>query len=244
MTIEEQRIGTMTADTHPLSAHRRPLDGNGVGTHRVRIAIVDDHRLLVEGLAARLGAARSRIDVTAALTRWDDLLSHPAFPVDVVVVEYNLEDGVPFDQKLKSLEEAHVPVVVLARSGDPATVHAALSAGAAAFVAKTESADELVAAVHDVAHGRQHRSAAVVAALEEYANRADPSLGKQELMALQLYAGGRSVHEVALHMATTDQTAKSYIKRGRRKYRAAGVDLGTKLLLRRHAIREGWIPPE
>ena len=244
MTIEEQRIGTMTAEAHPLSAHRRPLDGSGPGTHRVRIAIVDDHRLLVEGLAARLGAARSRIDVIAAVTRWDELLAHPAFPVDVVVVEYNLEDGVPFDQKLRSLEEAHVPVVVLARSGDPATVHAALSAGAAAFVAKTESADELVAAVHDVAHGRQHRSAAVAAALEEYANRADPSLGKQELMALQLYAGGRSVHEVALHMATTDQTAKSYIKRGRRKYRAAGVDLGTKLLLRRHAIREGWIPPE
>ena len=47
-----------------------------------------------------------------------------------------------------------------------------------------------------------------------------------------------------MHMATTDQTAKSYIKRGRRKYRLAGVDLGTKVLLRRHAIREGWIPPE
>ena len=65
-----------------------------------------------------------------------------------------------------------------------------------------------------------------------------------ELTALQLYAQGRSVHEVAIHMATTDQTAKSYIKRGRRKYRIAGVDLGTKVLLRRHAIREGWIAPE
>jgi DNA-binding NarL/FixJ family response regulator len=245
MTIEEQRIGTTTAGTHPLHAStnsRRPLDGPL--PHRVRIAVVDDHRLLVEGLAARLGAARTRIEVTAALTRWDELLTHPSFPVDVVVVEYNLEDGVPFDQKLRSLEHAGVPVVVLARSGDPATVHGALSAGAAAFVAKSESADELVAAVHDVAAGRQHRSAAVAAALEEYANRADPSLGKQELTALQLYAGGRSVHEVAMHMATTDQTAKSYIKRGRRKYRAAGVDLGTKQLLRRHAIREGWIPPE
>jgi len=239
MTIEERRIGT--TPTRPGAAHRRPLDGSG---HRVRIAIVDDHRLLVEGLAARLGAARTRIDVAAALTSWDELIRHPSFPVDVVVVEYNLEDGVPFDQKLRSLEPYGVPVVVLARSGDPATVHSAMTAGASAFVAKNESADELVAAVHDVAGGREHRSPAVAAALEEYANRADPSLGKQELMALQLYAGGRSVHEVAVHMATTDQTAKSYIKRGRRKYRAAGVDLGTKLLLRRHAIREGWIPPE
>lgn len=246
MTIEERRIGTAPSAMRPSTTSstvlRRPLDG--AAGSRIRIAIVDDHRLLVEGLAARLGGARTRIEVAAALTRWEDLLGHPAFPVDVVVVEYNLEDGVPFDQKLRSLEATGVPVVVLARSGDPATVHGALTAGAAAFVAKNESADELVAAVHDVAAGRTHRSPAVAAALEEYANRADPSLGKQELMALQLYAGGRSVHEVAVHMATTDQTAKSYIKRGRRKYRAAGVDLGTKLLLRRHAIREGWIPPE
>ena len=243
MTIEERRIGTAPATTRPAPAvPRRPLEpGNGT---RVRIAIVDDHRLLVEGLAARLGAPRTRIEVVAALTRWDALLEHPAFPVDVVVLEHSLDDGVPFDQKLRSLEATGVPVVVLARSGDPATVHGALSAGAAAFVAKNESADELVAAVHDVAAGREHRSPSVLAALEEYANRADPSLGKQELMALQLYAGGRSVHEVAVHMATTDQTAKSYIKRGRRKYRAAGVDLGTKLLLRRHALREGWITPE
>jgi hypothetical protein len=45
-------------------------------------------------------------------------------------------------------------------------------------------------------------------------------------------------------MSTTEETVKSYIKRGRRKYRRVGVDLGTKLLLRRHAIREGWITPE
>ncbi|MGN6742735.1 MAG: response regulator [Amnibacterium sp.] len=241
MTIEERRIGTAPAAPRP-ALPRRPTDPPS-GT-RIRIAIVDDHRLLVEGLAARLGAPRTRIEVVAALTRWDDLLAHPAFPVDVVVVEHGLEDGVPFDQKVKSLATTEVPVVVIARSGDPATVHGAFAAGAAAFVAKQESADELVAAVHDVAAGREHRSPAVLAALEEYANRADPSLGKQELTALQLYAGGRSVHEVAVHMATTDQTAKSYIKRGRRKYRAAGVDLGTKQLLRRHAIREGWIAPE
>jgi DNA-binding NarL/FixJ family response regulator len=218
--------------------------GNAEARTRVRVALVDEHQLLVEGLAARLSGARSRIDVVAALTSWEALLTHPEFPVDVVVVEYGLEDGVPFDAKLRSLRAANVPAVALSRHGDGPTVHAAVLAGAQAFVAKNESGDELVAAIHDVAAGREHRSPAVQAALDAYANRADPSLGRQELMALQLYAGGRSVHEVAQHMATTDQTAKSYIKRGRRKYRAAGVDLGTKLLLRRHAIREGWIQPD
>ena len=220
------------------------MAGDGARAFRVRVAVIDDHRLLVEGLAARLSAPRARIEVVAALTDWEPLFSHPAFPVDVVVVEAGLEDDVPFEAKLQRLAAAGVPAVALTRSADAATVHAAFSAGAHALVPKSETADELVAAVHAAAQGRTHRSRAVQAALDSWANRADPSLGRQELTALQLYAQGRSVHEVALDMATTDQTAKSYIKRGRRKYRLAGVDLGTKVLLRRHALREGWISAE
>lgn len=211
---------------------------------RLRVALIDDHRLLVDGLAARLSTPRARIEVVAALTDWESLLDHPEFPVDVAVVEIGLEDGVPFETKLQQLTGRGVPVVALARNADATTVHAALAAGAIALVPKSEPAEELVAAVHAAADGRSHQPPSVQAALDAWANRADPTLGRQELMALQLYAQGRSVHEVAEHMATTDQTAKSYIKRGRRKYRLAGVDLGTKVLLRRHAIREGWIAPE
>jgi len=211
---------------------------------RIRVALVDDHRLLVEGLAARLSVPRAHIEVVAALTDWDGLLAHPAFPVDVVVIEFGLEDDVPFETKVHHLAEIGVSAIALARNRDAATVHAALTAGAITLVPKSEPAEQLVAAVHAAADGRAHHSPGVQDALDAWANRADPNLGRQELTALQLYAQGRSVHEVALHMATTDQTAKSYIKRGRRKYRIAGVDLGTKVLLRRHAIREGWISPE
>ncbi|RIX31014.1 helix-turn-helix domain-containing protein [Amnibacterium setariae] len=211
---------------------------------RVRVALVDDHQLIVEGLAARLSVPRAHIEVVAALTDWNGLLEHPAFPVDVAVVEFGLEDDVPFETKVQRLASDGVAVVALARTRDAATVHAALTAGALTLVPKSEPAEHLVAAVHAAAEGRARHAPAVQEALDAWANRADPNLGRQELTALQLYAQGRSVHEVAVHMATTDQTAKSYIKRGRRKYRTAGIDLGTKVLLRRHAIREGWIPPE
>jgi DNA-binding CsgD family transcriptional regulator len=72
----------------------------------------------------------------------------------------------------------------------------------------------------------------------------DAGLGRQEQRALVLYAGGRTIKEVAVEMSTTEETVKSYIKRGRRKYRHVGVDVGTRVLLRRHGIREGWIAPE
>jgi hypothetical protein len=45
-------------------------------------------------------------------------------------------------------------------------------------------------------------------------------------------------------METTEETVKSYIKRARRKFREVGVDVGTRILLRRYGIREGWLTPE
>jgi len=213
---------------------------------KTRVALLDDHRLLVDGLAARLGGPRSRIEVVAAVTAWDELTGHYAFPdaIDVAVLDYNLEDSAPFESKVQALREARIAAVVISRHTDASTVHGVLHAGAAAFVGKNDSADELVATIHAVAAGRTRVTATVERALAEYAKREDPALGRQELRALMLYAGGRSIREVADDMSTTEETVKSYIKRGRRKYRRVGVDLGTKLLLRRHAIREGWITPE
>ncbi len=213
---------------------------------KTRVALLDDHRLLVDGLAARLGGPRSRIEVVAAVTTWRDLLEHEAFPagLDVVVLDYNLEDSAPFESKVQALREARIAAVVISRHTDAGTVHGVLHAGAAAFIGKSDSADELVATIHAVASGRTRVNATVERALAEYAKREDPALGRQEMRALMLYAGGRSIREVADDMRTTEETVKSYIKRGRRKYRRVGVDLGTKLLLRRHAIREGWITPE
>ena len=56
-----------------------------------------------------------------------------------------------------------------------------------------------------------------------------------------LYARGLSIKAVASEMEMTEETVKSYIKRARRKYRDVGTDIGTKILLRRHVIREGWL---
>jgi DNA-binding NarL/FixJ family response regulator len=81
-------------------------------------------------------------------------------------------------------------------------------------------------------------------ALTEGATDVDPGLGRQEMRALVLYSAGRSIRQVAEDMETTQETVKSYIKRARRKYLAVGIDLGSKLLLRRHAVRQGWITPE
>lgn len=209
-----------------------------------RVAIVDDHRLVLDGLCAYLGARRSDFTVEIAAASWEGLLTHESFPVEVVVLDLNLGDGIPLATKIRQLAVTGARTVVVSRQCDAASITAALAAGALAFVPKSESGAELIAAVRAAARGETHVCDAVRIVVGEGIPTVDAGLGKQEQRALMLYAAGRSIREVAEEMATTEETVKSYIKRARRKYRSIGVDLGTKLLLRRRGVHEGWLTPE
>ena len=219
--------------------------GEAATQHRViRVAVVDDHRLVLDGIAAHLRIRHPDIKVLATETTWVGLLSHPEFPVDVVVLDLGLGDDIAIETKMHTLATAGARAVVMSRHADAITVQSALQAGALAFVPKTDDAAELVLAIRAAAAGVRYRAQSIASANLETITAASPGLGRQELRALMLFATGRSVKDVAAQMNTTEETVKSYLKRARRKYLAAGTDLGTKVLLRRHAIREGWLSPE
>jgi len=211
---------------------------------RLRVAIVDDHQLLLDGLSARLAKSRSGIDVAVTATSWRGLLASEGFPTDVVVLDLNLEDDIPVGVKIRAISATGAKTIVISRHADTASIRGAIRAGAIAFVPKSESAAELLEAIRAAAVDRQRHSPVVQRALSDGATEVDPGLGRQEMRALVLYAAGRSIRQVAEDMETTQETVKSYIKRARRKYLAVGIDLGSKLLLRRYAVRQGWITPE
>lgn len=214
---------------------------SGVHSAPIRVAIVDDHRLVVDGVAAHLAAHRGEVEVVIAETTWLGLISHPEFPVDVVVLDLNLNDGIPIATKIRALSAAGAHTVVMSRHADAASISGTLTAGALAFVPKTETADELAEAVRAVASGSRFLNHRVSTLLGSIPPARDPGLGPQEQRAMVLYASGRSIKEVAHQMSTTEETVKSYIKRARRKYRRVGVDVGTKILLRQRGALEGWL---
>lgn len=211
--------------------------------HPVRVAIVDDHRLVLDGLAARLADPSLGISVVAVANTWLDLMASLSDTVDVVVLDLHLADNIPIGTKIRALRTAGIAAVIMSRHSDRATVNAALQAGALGFVPKTDSAEELVAAIHDAATHTRHVSPELAIRAAAPSNPPYAGLGRQEQNALLLYSSGLSIRDVAEKMGTTEETVKSYIKRARRKYRDIGIDLGTRELLRRHAEREGWLEP-
>jgi DNA-binding NarL/FixJ family response regulator len=205
----------------------------------IRLAVVDDHRMILSGLANWIRNATDEIDVVAELSTWPELLTHPAFPVDVVLLDLDLKDNIPVAVKISALKSTGVRVVLMSTYSEPNVVREALAAGALGYLVKSEDAEMIVEAIRAASQGESFVSAELDLAINAADIGGAPKLSAQERRVMALYGGGEPVKSVAYQLGISEETAKSYLKRIREKYRVAGIDVGTKVALRRRAIQDG-----
>ena len=204
---------------------------------RIRLAIVDDHRMLLGALSEWLRGAASDIDLVVAVPSWSELLAHPEFPVDVVLLDLDLRDNIPISIKLSTLKSAGVRTMLMSTYSEPAVVREALGAGALGYLVKSEPVETIVEAIRAAQRGESYLSRELEDALDD--EGAAPRLSAQERRVMALYGAGQPVKAVAFQLGISEETAKSYLKRIREKYRLAGYDVGTKVALRKRAIADG-----
>ena len=207
--------------------------------HPIRIAIVDDHKMLLGALTEWIRNATNDIRMVAAVTTWPELLTHPEFPVDVVLLDLDLKDNIPVSLKLSTLKTTGVRTVLMSTYSEPAVVREALAAGALGYLVKSEDAEMIVEAIRAANEGESFISAELDLALNAGDIGGAPKLSAQERRVMALYGAGEPVKAVAFQLGISDETAKSYLKRIREKYRVAGYDVGTKVALRKRAIQDG-----
>lgn len=205
----------------------------------IRIALVDDHRMLLGALTEWIRGAASDISVVAAVTTWPELLTHPEFPVDVVLLDLDLKDDLPISLKISTLKTTGVKTVLMSTYSEPNVVREALAAGALGYLVKSEDAAMIVEAIHAAHKGESFISAELDLALNASDVGGAPKLSAQERRVMALYGGGEPVKAVAYQLGISEETAKSYLKRIREKYRVAGIEVGTKVALRKRAIHDG-----
>jgi DNA-binding NarL/FixJ family response regulator len=207
--------------------------------NRVRLAIVDDHRMLLGALTEWIRNAAPDIEMVAAVASWPELLTHPEFPVDVVLLDLDLKDNIPVSLKISTLKTTGVRTVLMSTYSEPNVVREALAAGALGYLVKSEDAGMIVEAIRAAAEGESFVSAELDLALNSGEVGGAPKLSAQERRVMALYGGGEPVKAVAFQLGISEETAKSYLKRIREKYRVAGIDVGTKVALRKRAIQDG-----
>ncbi|MET0725910.1 MAG: response regulator transcription factor [Leifsonia sp.] len=205
----------------------------------IRLALVDDHRMLLGALTEWIRNAADDIEMVAAVTTWPELLTHSSFPVDVVLLDLDLKDNIPISLKLATLKTTGVRTVLMSTYSEPAVVRQALDSGALGYLVKSEEANMIAEAIRAAYVGESYISEELDLAINSVSAGDAPRLSAQERRVMALYGAGEPVKAVAYQLGISEETAKSYLKRIREKYRQAGYDVGTKVALRKRAIHDG-----
>jgi two-component system nitrate/nitrite response regulator NarL len=211
----------------------------------IMVAAVDDHPIIRSSFPFWVSAAdaEGEIRVTATAATVTELLAGPGRQADVVLLDLDLGDGSKPEDNVTAILAAGPAVLILSASGRPPAARAAIRAGALGYALKTEEAEQVRAAIREVAAGRDWVSSrlAYLLATDDAVDR--PTLSNQERRALQLYATGMPMKLVARKMAISEETVKQYLARVRQKYSLAGRASPSKLELYYRAVEDGHLPP-
>ncbi|WP_372665629.1 LuxR C-terminal-related transcriptional regulator [Amycolatopsis kentuckyensis] len=169
----------------------------------IRVQVVDDHALVREGIALILGA-QPDLDVVAQYASGPELLGS-SVEADVVLLDLYLP-GMDGLEVLRRLPPTAPRVLMLTTVGRPREIREALTAGAAGFVLKDSSGDELAAAVRAARHGVTAMSPAVASALS-----AGGSLTPRERDVLELLGEGLSNRDIAARLRLAERTVKVHV---------------------------------
>lgn len=225
-----------------VSALPSGRQGGGRATAAVRLAILDDHEVLLDSLSSWITANATDFDVVLMAPTWLQLVHSPAFPTDLVFIDFQLKEPVSIEARVRTCRAAGAKVIVLSSVDTREARERALAAGAAAFLSKSLT----MAAVMETARrvmGIQGDPSARVwrPSPGGAAAHARPKLSPGEAEALRLYATGYSTAEVAAQMNVQYETAKTYLRRVREKYARVDRPASKKAELIRRAAEDGYL---
>jgi DNA-binding NarL/FixJ family response regulator len=191
----------------------------------IAVVLVDDqplvrvglHRILSEneGFTVVAQCADGAAAVAAVTARSTDAA------VDVVLMDVRMRgmDGIEATRRIRELDGP--PVLVLTTFDDDEVLWGAIEAGAAGFVLKEASAEDLIAATRTVASGGAWLDPAVTArVLEVTRSRGLPRqrqadlatlLTDRELEVLRLMATGATNGEIARGLIVSEATVKTHV---------------------------------
>ncbi|MFE5793696.1 response regulator [Streptomyces sp. NPDC056503] len=204
----------------------------------IDVAVVDDDRMLLDGLRAWLGEAPG-LRLTATADTVDALLAAEG-PFGVVLLDLLLRDGSDPADNIRRVRATGARVLVISTVADRRRIVEAVMAGADGYLTKDHDLPALVRAVEEVAAGGTAHSPELAFAWAHDEGPARPRLSPKEIEILLAYASGLTLKATARRTGISPHTAKYYLDRVKDKYQQAGRPTFTKTDLAHRVREDGW----
>ncbi len=185
----------------------------------IRLLLVDDHRMLREGLRRSLTAEGFEIVGEAANGEIAVELAAELVP-DVILMDVSMPemDGLEATRLIMATDTP-ARIIMLTMHADNEVVAKAIRAGASGFLVKDCSTEEIAEALRTAAKGETVISSGVASRMMEEVRRIDTPdgpnetslLSKREEEVLQLIADGCATNEVADRLFISAKTVKNHL---------------------------------
>ncbi|MDR7040324.1 MULTISPECIES: response regulator [Methylobacterium] len=209
----------------------------------IRVAVADDHPIVLAGIKALLQAAPDIALVGEATNGTAALDTICQASPDVAVIDISMPDINGIDLARHLAERCpQVRLLALTVHEDRAYVQPMLQTGARGYLLKRSAAEDLLRAVRAVAEGGIYLDPAVADKALPSTSRpaaepgAEEALSPREEEVLRLTAQGFSNKEIAARLGVSVKTAETHKARAAEK-----LSLRTRADIVRHGASHGWL---
>ncbi|MBX3055200.1 MAG: response regulator transcription factor [Anaerolineae bacterium] len=217
----------------------------------IRILVVDDHQLFIEGLTALLNATSETAVVGEAATGQEAITQATAVAPDVILMDIHMPDmnGVEATRRILKTNP-HVGIIMLTMLEDDASVFAAMRAGARGYLLKGSNHSEMLQTIRAVAQGQALFGPAIARRIMHFFQIGSqltgpsapaepfPDLTERERELLALIAQGKNNSEIADILVISPKTVRNHITSIFSKLQVA--DRAEAIVKARDAGLENW----
>jgi len=193
-------------------------NGRRISTMVIRLMLVDDHKMLRQGLRRSLEEEGFSI-VAEAADGTEAVRLAPAIKPDVVLMDVSMPDmdGIEATKRILAVDPER-RIVMLTMHGDATVIEQAIKAGAVGYLTKDCSIDEVVEAIRMAANGETALSPQLAQTMLKEVRKIHGAekeeervISKREEEVLQLIADGCSTPEVAAKLYISQKTVKNHL---------------------------------